>query len=143
MPPLEAVACLISRHVGMENKKARLCLDEPSCSTAGSSGFRMQEMIRQETFERIPGHCAEGGGGIMSGGIYTKYTGYHNRRSIRLKGYDYSRPGAYFVTICIHDRAQRLFGNVADGKIGAERCGNIRPTLLGGYSNAFPRCEIG
>ncbi len=27
----------------------------------------------------------------------------HNRRSIRLKGYDYSQDGAYFVTICTHD----------------------------------------
>ena len=29
----------------------------------------------------------------------------HNRRSIRLKGYDYTRPGAYFVTICTQNRA--------------------------------------
>lgn len=27
----------------------------------------------------------------------------HHRRSIRLKGYDYSQPGAYFVTICTHN----------------------------------------
>lgn len=27
-----------------------------------------------------------------------------DRRSIRLKGYDYSQPGAYFVTICTKDR---------------------------------------
>jgi putative transposase len=59
----------------------------------------------------------------MSGGIYNKQTGYHNRRSIRLKGYDYSRPGAYFVTICIHDRAQRLFGNVVDGKMALNDAG--------------------
>src|SRR5947209_5146969 len=26
----------------------------------------------------------------------------HHRRSIRLRGYDYSDPGAYFVTICNH-----------------------------------------
>jgi len=26
----------------------------------------------------------------------------HHRRSIRLKDYDYSQPGAYFVTICTH-----------------------------------------
>lgn len=37
-------------------------------------------------------------------------TQYH-RRSIRLKGYDYTQPGAYFVTICPHDRAC-LFGEV-------------------------------
>ena len=28
---------------------------------------------------------------------------YHHRRSIRLKGYDYSKAGAYFVTICCKD----------------------------------------
>jgi putative transposase len=32
------------------------------------------------------------------------------RRSIRLKGYDYHTPGAYFVTICTHGR-QPLFDN--------------------------------
>lgn len=28
----------------------------------------------------------------------------HHRRSIRLQGYDYSQPGAYFVTIVTHER---------------------------------------
>jgi REP element-mobilizing transposase RayT len=28
----------------------------------------------------------------------------HHRRSIRLPGYDYSQPGAYFVTVCTHNR---------------------------------------
>ena len=37
-----------------------------------------------------------------------------HRRSIRLKGYDYTQPGAYFVTICTHNRAP-LFGRVVDG----------------------------
>ena len=32
----------------------------------------------------------------------------HHRRSIRLKGYDYSRPGAYFVTICLQGREPYL-----------------------------------
>ncbi|MBW8010187.1 MAG: transposase [Chloroflexi bacterium] len=32
----------------------------------------------------------------------------HNRRSPRLKGYDYSLPGAYFITICVKDRNCRL-----------------------------------
>jgi putative transposase len=27
----------------------------------------------------------------------------HHRRSIRLRGYDYSQPGAYFVTVCTHN----------------------------------------
>jgi putative transposase len=34
-----------------------------------------------------------------------KYDPYrHHRRSIRLRGYDYSQPGAYFITICTHNR---------------------------------------
>ena len=31
-----------------------------------------------------------------------------HRRSIRLKGYDYSRPGAYFVTVCLYGREPYL-----------------------------------
>ena len=35
----------------------------------------------------------------------------HRRRSIRLKGYDYSSGGMYFVTICTQER-ERLFGEI-------------------------------
>ena len=35
----------------------------------------------------------------------------HHRRSIRLKGYDYSRAGLYFVTICTKNRLC-LFGKI-------------------------------
>jgi putative transposase len=38
----------------------------------------------------------------------------HHRRSIRLKGYDYSQAGAYFITICCEDRICR-FGNISVG----------------------------
>ena len=38
----------------------------------------------------------------------------HHRRSIRLKGYDYSQAGAYFITICCHDRECR-FGKISIG----------------------------
>jgi len=37
----------------------------------------------------------------------------HHRRSNRLKGYDYSRPGYYYVTICTQDR-KKLFGEIND-----------------------------
>jgi putative transposase len=36
----------------------------------------------------------------------------HNRQSIRLRGWDYTQPGAYFITICTNQRA-RLFDNPA------------------------------
>ena len=61
----------------------------------------------------------------MPSGIFNQYTGYHNRKSIRLPGYDYSLPGAYFVTICIHDWKQNLFGNVVGGAMAENDYGNI------------------
>ena len=39
----------------------------------------------------------------------------HHRRSIRLQGYDYSRAGAYFVTVVAWQR-ECLFGDVAGGE---------------------------
>jgi len=38
------------------------------------------------------------------------------KNSIRLRGYDYSRPGVYFVTICTRDR-DCLFGNIVNGQM--------------------------
>jgi putative transposase len=40
----------------------------------------------------------------------------HHRRSIRLRGYDYSEAGAYFVTICSRER-ECLFGQITDGAV--------------------------
>jgi putative transposase len=48
----------------------------------------------------------------------------HHRRSLRLKGYDYSSRGAYFITICAHQR-QCLFGAVINGEMQLSECGQI------------------
>lgn len=40
----------------------------------------------------------------------------HNRKSIRLKGYDYSQAGMYFITICVQDR-RCLFGKIENDEI--------------------------
>ena len=40
----------------------------------------------------------------------------HHRKSIRLKGYDYSQAGLYFITICVQDR-ECLFGKIVDGEM--------------------------
>jgi REP element-mobilizing transposase RayT len=47
-----------------------------------------------------------------------------SRKNIRLKGYDYRRKGAYYVTICAHDRAM-LFGDVLDGIMVPNAIGNF------------------
>jgi REP element-mobilizing transposase RayT len=49
---------------------------------------------------------------------------FNHRRSIRLQGYDYTRPGAYFVTIVTHQRAC-VFGEIAGGVIRLNGWGEI------------------
>ena len=48
----------------------------------------------------------------------------NHRRSIRLKGYDYSQSGAYFITICTRQR-ENLFGQVQEGMMHPNRLGGI------------------
>jgi len=58
-------------------------------------------------------------------GLTMKYDpNKHHRRSIRLKGYDYTQPGAYFVTICTYQR-QVLFGEIINGEMVLNTCGEI------------------
>lgn len=45
-----------------------------------------------------------------------------SRRSIRLKGYDYSQPGAYFITICTHGR-ECLYGEIENGEMQLNAAG--------------------
>ncbi len=40
----------------------------------------------------------------------------HHRRSVRLPRYNYAQTGAYFVTMCTHQR-EWLFGEVVDGEM--------------------------
>jgi len=48
----------------------------------------------------------------------------HHRRSIRLRGYDYSRAGVYFVTLGTHNR-ECLFGQIVDGGMVLNDAGRI------------------
>jgi putative transposase len=48
----------------------------------------------------------------------------HHRRSIRLKGYDYSQAGLYFITICCQDRICR-FGKIENGEMILNEYGEI------------------
>jgi putative transposase len=48
----------------------------------------------------------------------------HHRRSIRLKGYDYTRMGAYFVTLCTQGRVC-LFGEIMAGEMRLNEYGEI------------------
>ena len=48
----------------------------------------------------------------------------HHRRSIRLKGYDYSQSGYYYVTICTQKR-ECLFGDVVNGEMKLNDAGRM------------------
>jgi REP element-mobilizing transposase RayT len=48
----------------------------------------------------------------------------HRRRSLRLRGYDYTRRGAYFVTICTQER-RRVFGTVVNGRMALSAAGRM------------------
>jgi hypothetical protein len=48
----------------------------------------------------------------------------HNRRSIRLRGYDYSSVGSYFITICVQDK-KCIFGKIHNGKMILNEYGKI------------------
>ncbi|MCS6908535.1 MAG: transposase [Anaerolineales bacterium] len=49
---------------------------------------------------------------------------HHHRRSIRLPGYDYTQPGAYFVTLVTHER-QHLFGEIVVGEMHLNPWGEV------------------
>lgn len=48
----------------------------------------------------------------------------HHRRSIRLKGYDYSQTGLYFITICCESREHR-FGKIENDEMVLNAHGKI------------------
>jgi len=55
------------------------------------------------------------------------HKGFHQRRSIRLKGYDYSQAGLYFVTICCQNRVH-LFGKIDNGIMALNNAGKMIET---------------
>jgi REP-associated tyrosine transposase len=48
----------------------------------------------------------------------------HHRRSIRLKEYDYTQSGWYFITIVVQNR-EPLLGNIVDGSMVLNEAGQI------------------
>ncbi|WP_099092378.1 transposase [Dehalogenimonas formicexedens] len=66
----------------------------------------------------------------------------HHRRSIRLEGYDYYQPGAYFVTFCTNNRTS-LFGDVVAGKMYLNELGSIVRDVIDALPSHYPSVEIG
>lgn len=65
----------------------------------------------------------------------------HHRRSTRLFGYDYSRPGYYFVTICTHDK-ECYFGGIEKSKVVLNKMGTIVEKKWQDILVHFPGVEL-
>lgn len=61
----------------------------------------------------------------------------HHRRSIRLKGYDYSSEGWYFITLCTQNR-DYLFGDVEDGKMILNKYGRVVDSFWNNLPERYP-----
>src|SRR5687768_1643692 len=65
----------------------------------------------------------------------------HHRRSIRLQNYDYSQPGAYFVTIVTYQRAL-LFGRIVNEEMQWTDFGKIADECWRAIPEHFPTVEL-
>lgn len=65
----------------------------------------------------------------------------HNRKSIRLKNYDYSKDGLYFITICTQNRVN-LFGKIVDGKMVLNNAGLMIKKIFNELESYFENTNL-
>ncbi len=65
----------------------------------------------------------------------------HHRRSIRLRGYDYTQEGVYFLTICSYQR-KCVFGDVIDDHMMLNKLGSIAEECWRNIPDHFPQVEL-
>ena len=63
------------------------------------------------------------------------------RKSPRLQGYDYAQSGAYFVTICTHQR-QNIFGDIINGTMVLSDLGQIASLRWESIPQHYPDLEL-
>jgi len=65
----------------------------------------------------------------------------HHRKSIRLKNYDYSLPGEYFITLCTHDKVC-MFGEAIEDEMRLTPTGEIAKRCWEEIPKHFPNVEL-
>ena len=65
----------------------------------------------------------------------------HHRRSIRLKDYDYSQGGAYFVTILAKKR-ECVFGEIVNGEMHLSKIGQVAEECWEEIPRHFPDIDL-
>jgi REP element-mobilizing transposase RayT len=63
------------------------------------------------------------------------------RRSVRMQGYDYTAAGAYFVTVCAHER-RCLFGEIASEQMALNHVGRTIERCWLAIPDHFPGVEL-
>lgn len=72
----------------------------------------------------------------------TKYNpDIHHRRSVRIKGYDYSHAGLYFITICTQNR-DHLFGGIERGVMILNDAGRFAERCWLAIPEHYPGTEL-
>ena len=65
----------------------------------------------------------------------------HHRRSIRLKGYDYSQLGGYYITLVAQNR-EHFFGGIFEGKVVLNDAGKMIQLSWQNLPNRFSNIEL-
>lgn len=65
----------------------------------------------------------------------------HHRQSIRLKGYDYSQPGSYFITICARQK-ECIFGEIKESKTILSHLGQLVEEEWLTLPHRFPQIDL-
>ena len=118
-PNVQVRACSRCGRVGSKTRR-RAIRSSPRCA----AGYLLLSLTRSRT-----GYLVRA---TMSAAVR------HHRRSIRLRGYDYTRVGAYFITILTHEREHSLCSITAsrgDGASGGDAC-----IALTGMGEIAQRC---
>ena len=90
-----------------------------------------------DAINRVPTNCNGEGEAISM-----KYDPEkHHRRSIRLRGYNYSKPGTYFVTICTHEK-RKLFGDIINGEMHLNESGKVAQWIWNAIPQYYPGIKL-
>ncbi|MCL2760890.1 MAG: hypothetical protein FWD70_04495 [Desulfuromonadales bacterium] len=65
----------------------------------------------------------------------------HRRRGMRLREYDYTKDGLYFITICTYER-EPLFGGIANAEMSLSKAGAIAAETWLEISARFSNVEL-
>lgn len=78
---------------------------------------------------------------VTIGEAMEKFQNSNRRRSLRLKKYDYSQPGLYFITICVKDYLC-LFGRVENGEMILNDAGRMIQTVWNNLPCYYDRINV-